>query len=48
MMLGEIIVYALIGWLVFLAVAVWWIEVLERRQDKRLREHHKEFDNDPY
>jgi heme/copper-type cytochrome/quinol oxidase subunit 2 len=35
MMIGELIVYALIGWLVFLAVAVFWIEFLERRRDKQ-------------
>jgi hypothetical protein len=47
-MKGEIIVYGLLGWAVFLLIAVKWIEVLERRHDRRLRERPKEIDNDPY
>jgi uncharacterized protein (DUF2062 family) len=40
-MKGEFIVYGLLGLLVFLLIAVWWIELLERRQDRRLREEHR-------
>jgi hypothetical protein len=40
-MKSEFIVYGLLGLLVFLLIAVWWIELLERRHDRRLREEHR-------
>ena len=37
-MKGEFIVYGMLGWIVFLLIAVLWIEVQERRRERRWRE----------
>jgi 5-methylthioribose kinase len=40
-MKGEFIVYGLLGWLVLLLIAVLWLEMLARMDDKRFREEHR-------
>jgi len=48
-MKGEFIVYGLLGWLALLLIAVLWLEMLARIDDKRFKENRPaEFDNDPY